>query len=148
MKIEKNIIEDDFKTLLEDKRHKELLKALKYNKKNNEEIDDNFDRLLEDKRHKEIINVLKEVLISLSKKDNTNVYDFNKIENILKNISLNSNKKDDDLPKSIINLSKIIEDKLNEIKLENHNYNWEFIIHRDLNNLIDKVDAIKVKTKK
>ena len=129
---------DDFQLLLEDKRHKELLKALVPE----EEDEDDFNKLLEDKRHKEILNVLKEILLSLSKKDEPNSYDFTKIENILKELA--NNKNEDDLPKSILNLGKIIENKLNEIKLESSNYNWEFIIHRDHKDFIVKVDAIKV----
>lgn len=129
---------EDFDILLKDKRHKELLQILKSSK---EEDEDDFNRLLEDKRHKEILNVLKEILISLSKKDD--VPNFDKIENILKEISVNKN--EDELPKSILNLGKIIEQKLGELKSNDINYNWEFTIHRDHRDFIVKVDAIKIK---
>lgn len=138
MDLENLLDAEDFDKLLDDKRHKEILNALK----DDSEDDEDFQKLLNDKRHKEILNVLKEILLSLSKKDEPNSYDFTKIENILKELA--NNKNEDDLPKSILNLGKIIENKLNEIKLESSNYNWEFIIHRDHKNFIVKVDAIKV----
>lgn len=128
----------DFNQLLEEKRHKELLETLK----SSLEVEDDFQKLLEDKRHKEIILVLKEILLSLSNINSQETgYNTETIEKILKEVALN--KPQDDLPKSILTLGKIIEDKLSTINAREQATNWEFIIHRDHRDLISKVDAIK-----
>lgn len=137
MEIEDITIEDNFEELLEEKRHKELLQALS----DSQNIEDNFDKLLEDKRHKEVINVLKEILLYLSKNNTKSLIYSENIEKILGELSKNNT--NEDLPKSILTLGKIIEDKLTEIKTKEQSYNWEFIIHRDHKELITKVDAIK-----
>ena len=127
--------EEDFDKLLEDKRHREILDALK----DSSDVEDDFQKLLEDKRHKEIINVLKEILISLSKTDEPSNFDASEIVKEIASIKT-------DLPSSIINLGKLIENKLDELKntKQESNHNWEFLIHRDNKGFITKVDANKV----
>lgn len=138
MALEKLIEEEDFDKLLEDKRHREILNALK----DTSDAEDDFQKLLEDKRHKEIVLVLKEILISLSKENTPVNFD---ITGIVKEISNIKN----DLPSSIVNLGKLIETKLDELKNINKDekFNWEFIIHRDKQGFITKVDANKTPSK-
>jgi uncharacterized protein YjgD (DUF1641 family) len=108
MELENHSEEEDFNKLLEDKRHKELLDALK----DSSDSEDDFQKLLEDKRHKEIINVLKEILISLSKTDSETQFDASEIIREIATVK-------SALPSSIVNLGKLIENKLDELKTLN-----------------------------
>lgn len=137
MSLEYLVEEEDFDKLLQNKRQEQILDVLQ---EYSDAESDDFSKLLEDKRHKEIVNVLKEILLSLSA-DNTSInVDISSIIKEISNLKA-------ELPGSIVNLGKLIENKLDELTTlsKKEDYNWEFIIHRDNKGYITKVDANKTK---
>lgn len=137
MSLEYLVEEENFDKLLQNKRQEQILDVLQ---EYSDAESDDFSKLLEDKRHKEIVNVLKEILLSLSA-DNTSInVDISSIIKEISNLKA-------ELPGSIVNLGKLIENKLDELTTlsKKEDYNWEFIVHRDNKGYITKVDANKTK---
>lgn len=100
-----------------------------------------FIRLLEQKRHKELIAVMTKILTKLESSKPTE-----NIEGLLTNIA---NKKDDTMPKAIVAISKLVVNKLEDLKTA---YNskpneWNFQVIRDDEGCINSVRVKGVKTK-
>ncbi len=100
-----------------------------------------FELLLQDKMHKELIKKLDSILKKINSNDNS--LDLTSLETAISNISLR--KEIEEIPKSILALSDVILNKINDIKTENvvniSPKEWVFDVYRDANGFIDVVKA-------
>ena len=99
--------------------------------------DKKFELLLKQKMHKELINKLDVILKKIESEDTS--LDLTGIEMAISKITIK--KEIEEIPKSILALSNLILDKIENIKVQKPISEWTFDVQRDSDGFIETVKA-------